>query len=990
MRLVHRVSILVLFLMITFLNTGLALAAGTLYLPLGTEMISTEGFYGDSALDVVVIPEGCKLIGERAFANCNLNRIVLPSSISSIASTAFNGNTRMKVVAESGSFAYTWAKENGFDLLNDIGPTIAVHHPTIGDIFDAGTIEMWNGSAEQNWTVTSNCDWTITKSGSWFNVNKTSGSEGTSNIKLTMADGASAGETRTGSITFKVDGNIYKTVNIKQVGPDKTLVVTHETLGDIITASPVYMYNGAGHQTWTVTSNAAWTLKKSGSWFTVDKTSGSAGVTTVVLNFTNGASEGTSRSGTLTFYFGSSLYASVTIKQSGEVDSDPEESISVVHPYAGDIISQGHFNLTNRENQTATISVFANFNWTITPTGDWFTVSPVNGSKNQKTDVTITTTSYAPSTYNRGTLTFKKGTTTKATITLYQGVSDTYSPTNYYDSFTVTNPILGNVIYQDPINMYNGQGVQNWSVVSNVAWTLTKSGSWFSVDNYSGAARTSTNVKITIPDAARPGEIRTGYIKFTYNINGSTMDTTINIRQDGGAAPAYTLAASHETLGNVFDASPIKVHNALPAEMNWTITSNKAWSITKSGNWFTVTPTSGSANTENNPTTNVNIKITDYARPGTQNNGTLTFKVDGSNYKTVNIYQDGGEVGMTLGSNIFGDIFGLGTVSLDNSKTSDTWTLVTNADWSVSKSGNWFNISPSSGLGSNSPVNFQLTINSLPAVGEEYSGSLTFYLNGNSYKTINLILMNYAPSDRIENIFRRMQERADAWANYTWTPEYDVPVHNPNYYDESGKKKDTATEYYFKANQTYYGLPYTLNDSKYNIGEYNETTNPKGWKKDRKITPVKVYYEGDRGWKWTPEIGADCSGLVNDVLWFGDSTQIAHDGQTNVTGTNNKFKKIEWKDVHGGDVLRKNNGTHIIYVYARHENILTVVEQRGGSETLKCQHTTNRPEGGKYVCGQCKYCVGENKTGTIKHTIDITSGYSGYTPYRWKPLYGEQ
>lgn len=623
-----------------------------------------------------------------------------------------------------------------------VDPTITVHHPVLGDIFEAGTFEMWNGSAVQTWTVTANCNWTITKSGTWFTVDKTSGSAGTSTIKLAISDGAEAGETRNGSVTFKANGNTYKTVNFKQVGPAKALTVTHESLGDIIAASPIEMHNGAAHQTWTVTSNADWTLSKTGTWYSVSKTSGSAGTETVVLTFPDGADPGETRSGTLKFYFGSSLYATIRITQDGGADTEPTASISVVHPWIGDVIAAGSVNLTNSSGQSSKWTVFANYDWTISTTGSWFTVSPTSGSANTKTTVTVTTTSYAPSSYNSGTIKFKKGSSTKATIYLYQG--EGYDSSDNDDSFTVNHPSLGNVLDQDTIYMFNGIGYQTWSVVSNVDWSLTKSGSWFTVSPTSGTAKTATDVKLTFTSGVAAGESREGYVKFSYYINGVKKTSTVYIAQDGGSAdptPSTSLAASHALLGDVFEASPIEMHNGTGTEQNWTITSNKSWSIVKSGSWFSVSPTSGSANTSSNKSTNVKISITDYARPGTKNSGTITFYVDGSKYKTVNIFQDGGEStdpSMTVGSPDFGNVLSLNTITLGNTKKSYTWALQANTSWSATKSGSWFTISPTSGSASaNATTSFVVTVNSLPT-SADLTGSITFKLDGTTYKTIHL------------------------------------------------------------------------------------------------------------------------------------------------------------------------------------------------------------------------------------------------------------
>lgn len=638
----------------------------------------------------------------------------------------------------------------------DVGTTISVNHPILGDIFEAGTFEMFNGPAYQTWTVTANCDWTITKSGTWFTVDRTSGSAGTSTIKLTMADGVGAGQTRPGSVTFKANGKTYKTVNFKQVGPEKSLTVTHALLGDIFDASPVQMFNGNAYQTWTVESNAAWTLKKSGTWFSVDTTSGNAGTTTVKLTFPDGADPGVIRNGTLSFYIDNTLYNTVKIYQDGgeeEIDTDPAYSISITHPLIGNVIDASPIMMHNGS-ATQTWTVNANFDWKITTTGaTWFSVSPTSGSAGT-TKVTITITDYTTSS-NSGSIVFKKGSSKKATINIEQG-----GDISYEDSFSVSHPDLGDVLAQDTIYMFNGASYQTWTVMSNVDWSIdTYDDDWFTVSPTSGSANTasnqSTNVRLTFANGVAPGVTRTGRVRFTYYINGKRNRTNVYIAQYGGPGGGSTevsndpsLAVNHALMGDIFKAcetAPIEMFNGL-AEQNWTITSNTKWTIKTTGDWFSVSSTSGSANTENNPTTNLKITMSSGAPVGTKRDGSITFYLNGTKYRTVNFYQDGGqsvEPSMTLGSSDFGDLFALSTVPLKNEKRNYTWVLKSNANWSVNKSGDWFSITPVSGVASaDSTTTLTLSVNALPAVGEIKTGSLTFKLNNAVFKTVTVQIDN--------------------------------------------------------------------------------------------------------------------------------------------------------------------------------------------------------------------------------------------------------
>lgn len=513
------------------------------------------------------------------------------------------------------------------------------------------------------------------------------------------------------------------------------------------------MHNNSAVQNWTIVSNAAWTIKTSGTWFTVDKTSGSANTdsnpsTNLKITINSGVTAGNTRNGSISFYFGSTLYRTVNFYQDGgesEPDTAPAESISITHPLIGNVIAASPIMMFNNS-ATQTWTVNANYNWTIATSSDsWFSVSPTSGSAGVTTNVTITINSYAAS-LRSGTITFKMGNKAKETITIKQG-----SDVSYSDSFSISHPDLGNVLEQDTIYMHNGPGVQNWTVMSNVDWSLTQTGDWFSITPTSGSANTSnnqsTNVKLTFTSGVSAGQTRTGSVKFSYYINGRKQTSTIDIAQYGGPIGNTTtivndpsLAVSHKLLGDVFEASPIEMHNN-SAEQNWTVTSNKAWTIKTTGSWFTVSPTSGSANTDSNPTTNVKISMSSGTATGTKREGTITFYLNGTKYRTINIYQNGITASMTLGSADFGDILTKDKVSLENSKKTYSWTMKANSAWSVVKTGSWFSVSPTSGS-KDTLYTMEITVSQLPAKGGALTGALTFSLDGKSYKTIPLEISN--------------------------------------------------------------------------------------------------------------------------------------------------------------------------------------------------------------------------------------------------------
>ena len=88
--------------------------AETVTLPEGLTAVEDEAFYGDESLEAVALPDGLESIGSKAFAGTGLTAVDLPASLTFIADDAFDGPERVSVTAETGSYAYRWAVENGY------------------------------------------------------------------------------------------------------------------------------------------------------------------------------------------------------------------------------------------------------------------------------------------------------------------------------------------------------------------------------------------------------------------------------------------------------------------------------------------------------------------------------------------------------------------------------------------------------------------------------------------------------------------------------------------------------------------------------------------------------------------------------------------------------------------------------------------------------------------------------------------------------------
>lgn len=82
-------------------------------LPANLETIEEEAFMGSSSLDSVVLPDGIKYIGDRAFADSSLKEIYLPESLKSIADSAFDHHSPALIIkGKIGTLAETYAKSH--------------------------------------------------------------------------------------------------------------------------------------------------------------------------------------------------------------------------------------------------------------------------------------------------------------------------------------------------------------------------------------------------------------------------------------------------------------------------------------------------------------------------------------------------------------------------------------------------------------------------------------------------------------------------------------------------------------------------------------------------------------------------------------------------------------------------------------------------------------------------------------------------------------
>lgn len=130
----------------------------SLVIPDSVTRIRWYAFYGCSGLKIVKLSSGMTLIDGSIFANCsNLESIHIPQSILTISKSAFENCTSLSTVCgTTGSYAETWAIENGYEFATDEtnGTPTEGDDSTEEESTDSPTDIIW-GSKENPYQVAS-------------------------------------------------------------------------------------------------------------------------------------------------------------------------------------------------------------------------------------------------------------------------------------------------------------------------------------------------------------------------------------------------------------------------------------------------------------------------------------------------------------------------------------------------------------------------------------------------------------------------------------------------------------------------------------------------------------------------------------------------------------------------------------------------------------------------------------------------------------------
>ena len=260
----------------------------------------------------------------------------------------------------------------------------------------------------------------------------------------------------------------------------------------------------AGTTSYHVVTNGSWSFSNVPSWLTVSPMSGT-GEANVTITMTANPSAITQRTGQLTLQTGNESRVISVVQQPARESIEADANMPVF-PAAG---GKGQ------------VSIRSNTNWTVSVTGNFFTVTPEKGSENAALTVECQPNDSEQERTGYIDVVGSNGTSTRITVS-QEGVSYTLvlSPDN------VTVNAVGAVV--------------KITLDGDAPWTATSNQEWATLDKISGTG--AGDIYVTIPE-----NIQTATRQATITVSTSKKSLQCAILQLAGSAPQV----SYPTVTNV-------------------------------------------------------------------------------------------------------------------------------------------------------------------------------------------------------------------------------------------------------------------------------------------------------------------------------------------------------------------------------------------------------------------------------------------------------
>ncbi len=405
-----------------------------------------------------------------------------------------------------------------------------------------------NTASSADITITSEAAWTATTSSSWVDIEPSSGTAGTSTMKISVSPNTSTSERQ---------ANV-----ILSVGSDQRIQIPILQRGIYIEAeqSELSFVAAGGTQSLHVQSNTDWTVSSASSWITLspDKGNGDGTVKVTAAENPNTAS----RVGVIHLtQTGLDIDVTVTVTQEGKTfDVDATQLVF------------------DDQQSTQTINIETDGTWQATTTDSWITVSPSTASGNSTLSVAVSENTSDEDRIGNVTVTMAD-----RTINIVVGQIGKF--------FTVSNDLL---------TYPSKGGTIEVSISTNDSWTakVEDGSTWLALSETKGYGAVNVKVVATDNPSVNP---RTATLVFETAHN---QNVKIMVTQNARYLDVDTRDILFYSKGGTSEVFTVS------ADCTYKITCSDTWfTVSQSNNTFTVVATE---NTSSEPRTGtITIESTD-------------------------------------------------------------------------------------------------------------------------------------------------------------------------------------------------------------------------------------------------------------------------------------------------------------------------------------------------------------------------------------------
>ena len=270
-------------------------------------------------------------------------------------------------------------------------------------------------------------------------------------------------------------------------------------------------------------------------------------------------------------------------------------------------------------------------------------------------------------------------------------------------SITPTQINFGNTDTEQPVSITNtGTGALTWTASENL--------NWLSLSPTSGLvnAEDTTSTTVSVTRAGLDQGSYEGEIAFLSNGGNDTLQVQMEV------VPTLVVSESSLNFGTELTALTLTVTNPGGGNLEWTVTNT--------ANWLTVSPNSGTTQTEDDV---LNILVDRTGLDGGDYSSTITFTSNGGNY-TVSVVMR-----VPLPPEL---LFSPSSVDFGASTSTMNLNIINNRDglltWNVAADQGWLSTSPTAGETTTETDQVSIMVDRNNLEVGDYSGNITITTNG--------------------------------------------------------------------------------------------------------------------------------------------------------------------------------------------------------------------------------------------------------------------